>query len=160
MLVVGAFVLAMLVGCGDSGGGTKPTPTATAPVPTATQPLPATPAPTIALGDIVFALDVDPATGGPATPATSFGRSTPTIHAFVQTDALAAGTTIRADWSINGVAVPTLMQEVRLDAARPAGWLEFHLTLTAEQPWPSGTLGVTITVDGATASGTAELTGF
>lgn len=159
MIVAGLLVLAVLAGCGGSGGSDAPTPTATIPLPTATSP--ATPPPQIDLGEVVFAADVDAATGGPAAPATTLGRSTPTIHAFIQTSALPAGTTVRADWSINGVAVPTLMQEITIPAARPAGWIEVHLTLTDGQPWPSGTLGVTITVDGgANASGTVLLSGF
>ncbi|MGC4105498.1 MAG: hypothetical protein QM753_03970 [Thermomicrobiales bacterium] len=160
LVLVGAFVVATLAGCGGSGGDDTPTPTASVPpVPTAT--LAPTQPPQIALGEVVFAADIDAATGGPAAPATSLGRSTPTIRAFVQTSALPAGTTIRADWSINGVAVPTLMQEFTLTADRPAGWIEVHLTLTDGEPWPSGALQVTITVDGATnASGSVQLSGF
>ena len=157
VILVGAFVLAALAGCGGSGGDEPPTPTI--PVPTATTP--ATAVPRIDLGAVVFAADIDAATGGPAVPATTLGRATPTIHAFVQTGALPAGTTIRADWSINGVGVPTLMQEITVGSERPAGWIEVHLTLSDGQPWPSGTLGVTITVDGtATVSGSVLLSGF
>ncbi|MGN6485231.1 MAG: hypothetical protein ACTHMX_12615 [Thermomicrobiales bacterium] len=159
VILIGALVLAALAGCGGSGSTDAPTPTATVPVPTATTP--ATPVPQIGLGEVVFAADIDAATGGPAVPATTLGRATPTIHAFVQASALPAGTTIRADWSINGVAVPTLMQEITVGSERPAGWIEVHLTLSDGQPWPSGTLGVTITVDGsANVSGSVLLSGF
>ena len=158
-VLVGAVTLAVLAGCGGSGKDSTPTSTAMAPVPSAT--VPATPSAPITLGEVQFAAEIDPATGGPAAPATSFGRATPVIRAFVQVSSLPAGATIRADWSINGVAVPTLMQEITLNAGRPAGWLEFHLTRTSGQPWPSGTLGVTITIDGAApASGTVTLSGF
>lgn len=158
-ILVGAFVLAALSGCGGSTDKATPTPSATVPVPTAT--ITATPAPQITLSEMVFAAEVDAGTGGPAAPATSLGRSTPTIYAFVQTSALPAGTTIRVDWSINDVAVPTLLQEATLNSERPAGWIEFHLTQTAGEPWPSGTLGVTITVNGATSvSGSVQLSGF
>ncbi|MGB3328618.1 MAG: hypothetical protein WBA46_06650 [Thermomicrobiales bacterium] len=157
--LVGAIALAALTACGGSGKDAAPTPTATMPPPTAT--IMATPAPRITLGAIVFAADVDAATGGPAAPATILGRSTPTIHVFAETSALPAGTTIRIDWSINNVAVPNLMQEVTLNGERPAGWIEFHLTQKGTQSWPSGALSATITIDGSTtASGVVQLSGF
>lgn len=161
MVLVGAFIVAALSGCGGSGNDATPTLTVvpTDPAPTATTVV--SPAPQISLGEVVFAADIDAATGGPSAPATSLGRSTPTVHAFVQTSDLPVGSTIRVDWSINEIAVPTLTQEVTLNGERPAGWIEFHLTQTAGEPWPSGTLGVTITVDGATSvSGSVQLSGF
>lgn len=161
-LMVGVLALVTLTACGGSGKDETPTP-----APTATTAAPATVVPTtpstpqISLGSVIFATDADAATGGPAAPTESFIRSTQTVRAFVQAGALPAGTVVRVDWAINGVAVPTLMQEFTLSAERPAGWLEFSLDRTTAQPWPSGTLTATVTVDGATTvTGDAALSGF
>lgn len=159
ILIVGALVMATLAACGGSGKDETPTPQPTATAAPAT-PTPTVTPPQISLGEVTFATDADPATGGPAAPTQSFIRSTQTVRVFVQVGALPAGTLVRVDWAINGVAVPTLMQEITLNAERPAGWIEFSLDRTTEQPWPSGTLTATITVDGTSVSGEASLSGF
>lgn len=150
-LLIATTVL-LLVGCGS---GDAPEPTPTPPPAVIATPSPAamsTPATPVALADVVFATAIDATTGGPAQEVREVPETTKTIYAFVQSGPLPAGTTIAAEWTIDGTPIPGVSQSVRVDHAREAGWIEFHLEWTASGTWPQGALGVTISVDGTPSS--------
>ncbi|HWV36216.1 MAG TPA: hypothetical protein VNZ55_11335 [Thermomicrobiales bacterium] len=146
-LLIAATVL-LLVGCGS---GKAPDPTPTPPLAVIATPSPAaisTPATPAALTDVVFATGIDATTGGPSQQVQEMPETTKTIYAFVQSGPLPAGTTVAAEWTIDGTPIPGVSQSVQVNHAREAGWIEFHLVWTAEGTWPRGVLGITISVDG------------
>lgn len=71
------------------------------------------------------------------------------VVAAVQASSLPAGVTIQAHWSIDGTVVPGLDPEpIEVEEGRTDAWLAWTLTWNAEGPWPVGTLGIVIEVDG------------
>lgn len=150
-LLIATTVL-LLVGCG-SGKAPEPTPTSPPAVVATPSPIAiSTPATPVALADVVFATGIDATTGGPAQQLQEIPETTKTIYAFVQSGPLPSGTTVAAEWTIDGTPIPGVSQSVQVNHAREAGWIEFHLDWTAEGTWPRGALGITISVDGQPSS--------
>jgi len=107
---------------------------------------------------VVWSTDADPVTGAPGSAVTDVPQSVVTIHASLQTRSLPAGTTVTADWTIDGTPIPGVSQKVTVDQARGPGWIEFHLAWTAAGTWPRGALGIAIAIDGVpTSSGSVQI---
>lgn len=140
-MVASCLVLATLAGCGDDGGTPPPaSPTA-----------PATPIPTVVVtfDEVTWATATDDVTGAPFGIVTTLPNSAPRVYASVHADRLPAGAEIQAHWTIDGEPLPELEpRPVVIDAGRADAWISWSLTWTGEQPWPIGTLGIRIEVNG------------
>ncbi len=144
----------LVVGCsGESDAESTPTPP---PVLTPTAPL-GTPVPTpdqISLGSIVWTTSIDDDTGAPVDDLEVFAYDAPAIIAAIETGPLPAGTTLSAQWTMNGVAVPGAPTTVATEAERGEGWVAFELVSKEGMTWPPGELEITVTAsDGASVSG-------
>lgn len=132
-------VLLILVACSS-----EPSPTASPPTPTLGPGA-------IDFGPVVWSTGVDQDTGAPVDTLSTLPNSAARVHASVQAELLPAGVPIQARWTIDGASLPELdpdpivVEEQRVDA-----WITWSLTWTADQPWPIGTLGIEIEVDGET----------
>lgn len=116
-------------------------------VPTATQVAAATD-----LGAVVWASEIDPVTFEPVERREAFSRDEKHIHA--------AGTTLTAAWAFNSQPIEGTDVAVTADAARSAGWVEFHLEWNGAALWPVGTLAVEITAStGESTRSTVEIQG-
>ena len=155
-----ALALAALSGCGGNGGdqGTIPdqadltvVPDEGATVATtgATVGGAATPAPLI--GEIVWAAAIDPETNAAVTVVDRFPADAPNLFAVVSVAGLPAGAILAARWTYNDVPLDELdtSVEIALPVEGPA-WVEFHLA-RAEEPWPAGTYGISIDLNGEPA---------
>lgn len=143
--VVAMIVLPLLVAC---GGGGQPTATPPPATPTAVAATPTAVATPPALGEVTWASAIDPKTGAPATPVTSFLTTDKTIYAILKAPDLPKGATLRATWSFNGAPVPVPPQTVAITHEERSSWIEFHLTWAAGGTWPDGTLQIAISADG------------
>jgi hypothetical protein len=109
-------------------------------------------------GVVVWSTDADPVTGAPGSAVAEVPQSAVTIHASLQTESLSAGTTVTADWTIDGTPIPGVTKKLTVDQARGAGWIEFHLDWTGTGTWPRGALGIAIAIDGVpTGSGSVQI---
>jgi hypothetical protein len=139
----------LVVGCsGESASESTP-----APEPTER---PVTPVPTpvpVSLGRIIWTTSVEEDTGAPEEGLEVFAYDAPAIIAAIETSPLPAGTTLTAQWTMNGVAVPGGPTAVATDTDRAEGWVSFELIRNEGMTWPPGVLEITVTVeDGATVS--------
>lgn len=106
----------------------------------------------------MWSTDADPVTGAPGSAVAEVPQSAVTIHASLQTESLPAGTTVTADWTIDGTPIPGVTQKLTVDQARGAGWIEFDLDWTGTGTWPRGALGIAIAIDGVpTSSGSVQI---
>jgi hypothetical protein len=142
----------LLVGCsGESEAETTPTPALTPTSP------PQTPVPTadqISLGAIIWTTSIDEDTGAPAEDLEVFAHDAPAIIAAIETGPLPAGTTLTAQWTMNGVAVPGDPTTVVAETDRGEGWVTFERVRNEGMTWPPGELEITVTAsDGASVSG-------
>ncbi|HEV2128052.1 MAG TPA: hypothetical protein VGR22_05465 [Thermomicrobiales bacterium] len=136
----------LLVGCagGDGRETAQPTTPAEAAIPTAVQPeIP------LEVGEFVWASNLDPETGAPAGSLTSLPNDAEQVIAVLQVPSLPAGTTVQAQWTIDGDPIPGLEPEpVVAEESLEEAWLSWRLSWNAEEPWPVGTLGIRIEIDG------------
>ncbi len=150
-------VAATLSAC---GGDDSLAPTATA-TPPGAEARPAEPDPSatppggfgndrVALGQIVWSLALDPATGGPAEAIVAVPDDAPRFWAAAPLERAASGTRLRADWTYNGTAMPALSAEAAVPNGG-GGWATFDLALPDGERWPAGDYAVTISVDGQPA---------
>lgn len=144
--VILMLAAALLTGCGSDDDG-SPDPTATvAATPTAPAP---TPPLEITLDEIVWTSAVADGSGAPVDTLTSLPNNAGQVVAAVPVDTLPAGVTIQARWSIDGEPLPTLdPAPLVVDEGREDAWIAWTLTWTADQPWPIGTLGIEVQVNG------------
>jgi hypothetical protein len=144
------FVVAtalVLGGCGGGGDDAMPTigPTETS------EPAPATEtaAPDPVIGEIVWTTAVDATTNEPVEPVTRFPQDSPVIIATVDVEHIPQGAVLSASWTYNGAPLQGVAQSVMPSQPYPGGFVEFHLTRSEGQNWPTGEYAVTISLDGA-----------
>lgn len=149
-----AVAVLVIAGMGlGACGGSSGSPTPAAPPATATSPaVPPTPAPSPSLGDVVWASAIDPETREPVTPVDRFAADAPAIYAVVRVRNVPAGATLSADWSYNDNRLGVAAAPVVVGSAVASGYVEFHLTRDEDQPWPDGTYGIAISLDGQVAA--------
>jgi hypothetical protein len=151
-------VVAALAGCG--GNDSPPaTPTATSSpdlTATAVAAAPPTPRPTPQIGQIVWATAVDPRTKAPVDVVDGFAVDDETLYATLKVRNLPPNATFTAEWSYNETSLDSLTTTVATPSEADSGWVEFHLTRSAE-PWPKGTYAVSVSLDGKVVQ-TAEVT--
>lgn len=136
-------MLLAVTGCGgDDPDPADATASAQAALPTPT-PIP------LEIGEITWATDVAPDTGAPVDELVSLPDDAPQVVAALRVPSLPAGTTVQAHWTIDGDPMPGLEPE-RIVAEEPLedAWLNWRLSWNAEQPWPIGTLGIRVEIDG------------
>lgn len=140
--------VAVLAGCGAEDDA-PPAPTALDPVgasPTVAAP---TQPPDAALGEIVWTTAVAEGTGAPVDTLTTLPNDAGQVVAAVPVETLPAGVTLQARWSIDGTPLPTLdPAPLVVEEGRENAWVSWSLAWTSEQPWPIGTLGIEIEVNG------------
>jgi hypothetical protein len=142
-----AFCLvALLAAC---GGGSDPEPTPTVTVaPTATEtPAPSGPA---TLDPVVWTESVTPGSNEPGQPVDQFTTEASTIYAVVRATNLPAGAGVSATWTYNDTSLDAAAQSVTVTDGLSEGYIEFHLTRSADVPWPDGRYAIEITLDGET----------
>ena len=146
------LMVMVLTSCGSESATPESTSQPTQVVPTAS------PAPTLAMGDIVFTETLDES-GQPANPVDSLPRSVTTIVAAVPVESVAAGTSFSAEWSIDGTIIPDVSDSVSVTNDIAKGWISFTLTWTGSTLWPVGELGISITANsGETVTSTVPIT--
>jgi hypothetical protein len=167
-LVAGMALIASLSGCGGSTGSSLPTSSAgetilaTAsttgpPAMTATTPSTSTGESHAEIGEVVWAIDVDPDTKAPIAPVDHFSIEARTIYAVTAVRGLPPNAVLTAEWSYNDTSLDALTTSVVASAGTADGWVEFHLARAAEEPWPDGTYAIAISYDGAVVQ-VAEVT--
>jgi hypothetical protein len=153
-LRLGLSLLAALIlggGCGGPSLGQTPptaTPAAIAALRTATPVSTPTRAAKPELGEIVWAVTADAATGAPLTVAGWYPRDAPRLSAAVLATNLPAGSTIDAAWSYNDTSLDDFATRLTLDDAATQRWLSFHLARDPEALWPAGIYEVELSLNG------------
>ena len=137
--------LLLLSACGGDSAG-DPTGTAAGSGPTAAASPTAVPEPTI--GEIVWAVAVDPTSNAPVEAVATIPVDAATIYAAVPVAGLRPGSVLTSSWTYNRTSLDTLASSVTVAAAVEAGWVEFHIARVPEQEWPDGTYEVAIALDG------------
>lgn len=151
----GLIVAVVLAACGGGGEDPEVTPEATSipETPTAV----ATEIPTLGLGAVIWTTSVG-ANGEPGEPVESFGRNTEEIFAVVEVTNAPPGTSVTAEWAINGSPLPRLAQTVAVPEGVSGGWVSFALTWEAETMWPAGELSIVVTANsGETSEGSVTI---
>lgn len=100
---------------------------------------------------IVWASSIVPATGGPGERVASFPTTAANLYAVVPFEYIARGVSIRADWSYNNTAMPTLTSSSMTEATQTDLWIAFHLARNGATPWPDGEYQLTVLLDGQPA---------
>lgn len=137
--------------------GPSPAVTAVAPTGVAATPV-STPVAT-RVGPIVWSTTVDPATGAPIQPVTSYRPDALQIIAVMQTSVLAAGSTFEATWEYNNTSLDAFTTRLVPAASAAESWISFHIARSPDVPWPAGTYQVTVSLNGATVQqGSIEVT--
>jgi hypothetical protein len=133
MPLAGAMFLAS---CGDQAADTADT-------------LATPPSVPLEIGELVWTSDVDPATGAPIDTLTSLPSATDRIVAALQVPSLPAGVTLQARWEIDGNHLVKLDPEpVASTEPLEDAWVSWSLSWGADEPWPIGTLGIRVLIDG------------
>jgi hypothetical protein len=91
---------------------------------------------------------VTPGSNAPATPVEQFTSTANTLYAVVRVANLPAGAVLTAGWAYNDTSLDTATQAVTPPNAYEGGYVEFHLTRSGQQPWPTGTYSVSVSLDG------------
>lgn len=105
------------------------------------------------IGPIVWATAIDPVTFAPTVPVVEVDSLAPAIYAVVPVRRIEPGTTVSATWAYNDTPIPTTSPAVTVIERREGVWLAFDLSRGTAEPWPDGTLAVTIAIDGQPVSG-------
>ena len=122
-------------------------PTATAPAASPSEaPHVGTPA---AIGPIAWAESVAEGSNAPVEIVDHFSTDASTIYAVVRATNLASGAVVSATWSFDETPLDTAASSVTPPAAYADGYIEFHLTRSADELWPDGTYAVQIALDGS-----------
>ena len=137
--------LPALAACG--GGNPEPTPT-TAPVVTTASGAPATAIPPAIIEPIVWAERIVEGTNAPESIVDRFSTASESIYAVVHTENLAPGVVLTANWTYNNTSLDNATRAFVLAGGYDAGYVEFHLTRSADALWPEGNYAVTIALDG------------
>jgi hypothetical protein len=155
--VVVALVV-VLAGCGGATAPVTPAPVSDVVERTPEPPGPALPATPIggfdsgrvSLGAIQWAVDLDPASGGPLASAPSIPDDAPRFWAAIPVLRAEPGLRLRADWSYNDTPMPALAAEAVVPTG-DVGFVLFDLGLPPGERWPVGDYAVAISVDGVPA---------
>lgn len=99
-------------------------------------------------GAIVWTASVDPATNAPREPVPWFSEAAETIYAAIPALRIESGAVVIADWTYNDTPVEPLTSQVTATASYIDAWIEFHITRSADMPWPTGIYQITISVGG------------
>jgi len=157
-----AFVCAMLVSCGGElrlVPPAGPSPEVTALVPAGAVATPVSTAVATKVGPIVWATAIDPATGAPIEPVTSYRPDAPQIIAVMQTSGLSAGSAVEATWEYNNTSLDAFSTRLVPAASTEESWISFHIECSPDVPWPAGTYQVMVSLDGTTVQqGSIEVT--
>lgn len=97
------------------------------------------------IGEIIWALEVDPATGEPIDTATRYTTQSPAIIAVIEVDNIPEGTEFTATWTINNLPIEVAEMDITASEDLPHAWVAFSFTREDDQRYPRGTLGVVIT---------------
>lgn len=145
-------VLLAVIGFGLNacGGDDEPpaTPTAAPVLVTATLAV-FIPTGSASIGEIVWALRVDPATKEPIEVVDRFADTAETIFAAAPVANLGPGVVLRVEWSYNKTSLNGLGSDIVDSRGLADGWVEFHLSKPSDSTWPAGRYEVTLYVDGA-----------
>lgn len=132
-------VMLVVTACGGSGDSSGD--------PTAT--VPPTPALALEIGTLVWATGVDATSGAPLDQLDALPNSADRVVAVLAVPSLPAGTTLQARWTVDGDPMPGLdPAPIVIDEPMEDAWVSWQLEWTADEPWPIGTLGITVEVDG------------
>jgi hypothetical protein len=111
------------------------------------------------VGPIVWATAIDPATGAPIEPVTSYRADAPQIIAVMHTSGLTAGSAVEANWEYNNTTLDAFSTRLAPAANTAENWISFHIERSPDVPWPVGTYQVTVSLNGATMQqGSIEVT--
>lgn len=101
------------------------------------------------VGRLVWTSDVDPTTGAPVDTLTSLPNTADRIVAALQVPSLPAGATLQARWEIDGNHLAGLDPEPVVSTEQfEDAWVSWSLSWGANEPWPVGTLGISVSIDG------------
>jgi hypothetical protein len=146
-----AFVCAMLVSCGGElrlVPPAGPSPQVTTLTPAAAAATPASTAVATTVGPIVWATEIDPATGAPIEPVTSYHPDAPRIIAVMQTSGLSAGSAVEATWEYNNTSLDAFLTRLVSATSAAESWISFHIERSPDVPWPVGTYRITVSLNG------------
>ena len=142
------LAVVVLAGCGAADDA-PPDPTATVAVEATPTVLVPTQPPDVVLGEVVWTTAVAEGTGAPVDTLTTLPNDAGRIVAAVPVETLPAGITLQARWSIDGDPLPALdPAPLVVEEGRQDAWVSWSLSWTSDQPWPIGTLGIQIEVNG------------
>lgn len=130
----------LLVACGNDSV-TEATPEVDTTPPAGTPP----PESGMIIGEVIWALEVDPATGEPIDTATRYTTQSPAIIAVIEVDNIPEGTEFTATWTINNLPIEVAEMDITASEELPHAWVAFSFTREDDQRYPRGTLGVVIT---------------
>lgn len=157
-----AFVCSMLVSCGGElrlVPPAGPSPQVTAPVLAGAMATPVSTAVATKVGLIVWATAIDPASGAPIEPVTSYRADAPQIIAVMQASGLSAGSAVEATWQYNNTSLDAFSTRLVPAASTAETWISFHIERSPAVPWPVGTYQVTVSLNGTTVQqGSIEVT--
>jgi hypothetical protein len=138
----------MLTSCAEGDEEPANVPPAS-PTPSFDQPTP-TGAPSAVIGEVVWALSVQPGTNAPDEVVDAFETSTRVIIAVVEVSNLPANSALSASWSYNGVPLDSMATGAVAQADVSAGYVEFRLERDDAVEWPDGTYEVALSLNGRT----------
>jgi hypothetical protein len=145
----------LLVSCGGeavlvSPDTASPSAAGTATLAAAPTVIAATPLPMPPLGDVVWTTAVDPVTSAPTGVVTAISPDAARIIAAVETNALAAGSHLKATWEYNDTSLDAFTTELVSADQTSQRWISFHMTREdVSVPWPEGTYEIAIAVNGS-----------
>lgn len=145
--VAGLAAILVLTACGAGDDPPDPTVTPVLPSPTAV-----TPSPELSLTEVVWTSGVAGGSGAPVDTLTTLPNTADRVVAAVQAESLPEGTTLQAHWTIDGERLPELDPEpLVVGEGRENAWIAWTLNWNANEPWPIGSLGIVIEVNGEVA---------
>lgn len=142
--VAGLVTILVLTACGADDDPPDPTVT---PIPTAVAP-----PPEVSLTELVWTSGVAGDSGAPVDTLTTLPNTADRVVAAVQAESLPEGTTLQAHWTIDGERLSELDPEpLVVEEGRENAWIAWTLNWNANEPWPIGSLGIVIEVNGEVA---------
>jgi len=154
LIVCLASVATLLAGCGGEAVLVSPSPAVprapSAPETSQPSPIttPATPVATPALGEVVWASDVDPKTSAPVTPVTEYAPDAPRLIAVTRAERLPPGSRIDATWEYNNTSLDALTTRVVTADQASDRWISFSIDRDPAALWPVGSYDVAISLNG------------
>ncbi|HEY8447758.1 MAG TPA: hypothetical protein VIL01_11700 [Thermomicrobiales bacterium] len=161
-LLLATLACIALAACMDQGEvqsvATVPAPQPPESSPPATAEPPGSPVPPT-VGEIIWALAIDPATAEPTESVSAFTTDALALYAAVPIASLPPQTVLAAEWSYNNTPLEAFASSVVISDLYSDGWVAFSLTRAPEESWPTGTYTVEILMNGqAVRSATVQMT--